>query len=182
VKFPIALLAGAVLWVCSVPAFGAEMLRPSASLRGQFGQAEHPKPSGEYLSQEESEHSKPSGEYLSQEEEHVGESSEGLTAQKGWNYRMTSAISGQIYSGVMTFTISGNSAGGRITIRDPNSGTTQTFNVIGTYNSGTLLLDRDTGLQTIQHYSLFGEGNKMKGVFWNTGKYGDNGTFEIERQ
>ena len=166
-KFPIALLAGAVLWVCSVPAFGAEMLRPSASLRGQFGHAEHPKPSGEYLSQEE---------------EHVGESSEALTAQKGWNYRMRSAISGQIYSGVMTFTISGNSAGGRITIRDPNSGTTQTFNVIGTYNSGTLLLDRDTGLQTIQHYSLFGEGNKMKGVFWNTGKYGDNGTFEIERQ
>ena len=50
--------------------------------------------------------------------------------------------------------------------------------VKGTFDGSHLELSRDTGLQTIQHYSVEVSGNRFSGSFHNEGKYPDRGTFE----
>ena len=55
--------------------------------------------------------------------------------------------------------------------------------VSGTYDqaTGTLMLTRDTGLDTIQKYTLRRLGNKLSGYYVNEGKYADSGTIAITR-
>jgi hypothetical protein len=53
--------------------------------------------------------------------------------------------------------------------------------ITGTYSEGSIELERDTGAETIQKYSLTRSGNTLSGRFRNEGKYADSGTIKIER-
>ena len=53
--------------------------------------------------------------------------------------------------------------------------------VTGTFDGTTLLLSRDTGLETIQRYRLTVTGDRFTGTYVNEGKYQDRGTFEGSR-
>lgn len=49
--------------------------------------------------------------------------------------------------------------------------------VVGKLVGKTLTLNRDTGLDTVQHYRVTVERDRFTGTFWNEGKYPGNGTF-----
>jgi hypothetical protein len=98
------------------------------------------------------------------------------TVGGGWKYKMTSNVAQDSHEGFLKISQKGTSVIGSISTWDNTSGRVQ-----GTFIENTLELERDTGLDTVQHYRLTMQGDKMTGVFWNTGKYQDSGTIEIFR-
>jgi hypothetical protein len=49
--------------------------------------------------------------------------------------------------------------------------------VTGRLEGRTLVLRRDTGLETVQHYRVTVERGRFSGTFWNEGKYPGKGSF-----
>jgi hypothetical protein len=95
-----------------------------------------------------------------------------------WNYRAVSEVSHQQLQGVLRLTMEGSIVSGEMenTFDNSKSG------LHGTFANDVLELSRDTGLETVQNYTLrkLGTG-KFSGEFRNIGKYPDKGTIEIER-
>jgi hypothetical protein len=96
-----------------------------------------------------------------------------------WRFTTHSSVSGETHSGILILRLNGNSVTGNIETLDRSN-----VEMTGTYDadSGTLTLNRDTGLETIQKYSLRRRGAIFAGKFWNEGRYEDSGTIEIVRQ
>jgi hypothetical protein len=95
-----------------------------------------------------------------------------------WQYTMTSKVSGNTYKGTLSLRMHGNQVSGTLNAPDGSRG-----EVTGFFNprSEILTLSRDTGLETVQRYSLPFRENRFLGTFWNEGKYPDSGTFSITR-
>jgi hypothetical protein len=92
-----------------------------------------------------------------------------------WNYTMSSEQGGGVHQGTITLSQSGQKVTGTMTQFD-QTGTT----VDGSFNNNTLTMTRDTGLNTIQTYSLTRSGNNLSGTFRNVGQYPDTGSFRID--
>lgn len=95
----------------------------------------------------------------------------------GWAYKMKSA-SGTTFEGSLTLHVNGSQVTG--TLKTPDGSQP---NLSGAYDAatGTLTMTRDTGLDTIQKYTLRRQGNKMIGYYLNQGKHADSGTIELFR-
>jgi len=95
----------------------------------------------------------------------------------GWAYTMRSN-SGAVFQGTLTLNVSGSQVTG--TLQTPDGSKPY---LSGSYDAstGTLTLARDTGLETIQRYSLSRIGNKLLGRYRNEGKYADAGSIELFR-
>jgi hypothetical protein len=93
-----------------------------------------------------------------------------------WAYTMKSSVSGRTFLGQLTLTVTGDQVVGKVETPDEVRG-----EVRGSYDpaTGILLLTRDTGLNTLQKYSLRSTGNKFIGRFWNEGQHPDSGSFEF---
>jgi len=89
---------------------------------------------------------------------------------------MKSRVSGSIYKGQLTLTVTGNQVTGRLETHDGSKG-----EVSGRYDpaTGLLFLTRVTGLETTQRYTLRSVGNKFIGQYQNEGRFIDDGTFEF---
>ena len=101
----------------------------------------------------------------------------GFNLEGGWSYTMNSA-SGAKFQGGLTLHVNGTQVTGTLSTPDGSRPY-----VTGSYDAatGSLTLTRDTGLDTIQKYTLRRLGNKMSGYYQNEGKYADSGTIEIVR-
>lgn len=101
----------------------------------------------------------------------------GFNLAGGWSYTMVSA-SGARFQGGLTLQVNGSQVTGTLSTPDGSRPY-----VSGSYDAatGTVTLTRDTGLDTIQKYTLRRLGNKMHGDYLNEGKYADSGTIEIVR-
>lgn len=95
----------------------------------------------------------------------------------GWAYKMKST-SGAIFEGSLTLHVNGSQITGTMSTPDRSRP-----NLSGSYDAatGTLTLSRDTGLDTIQKYTLQRQGNKLIGYYLNEGRYADSGTIELFR-
>jgi hypothetical protein len=62
---------------------------------------------------------------------------------------------------------------------DPKDGTKP--QVQGRLEGRTLILSRETGVETMQHYRVIVEGDRFSGTFNNVGKYPDEGSFTGSR-
>lgn len=80
------------------------------------------------------------------------------------------------FAGATQTTLVLRQTGNRVTgtLRTPDNSRGE---VSGTFDGTTLLLSRDTGLETIQRYRLTVSGDRFTGTFANEGKYPDSGTF-----
>jgi len=96
-----------------------------------------------------------------------------------WQYTMTSAVSGNTYKGTLSLKAHGNQVSGTLDAPDGTRG-----EVVGFFHprSEILTFQRETGLETVQKYSLPYREKRFAGTFWNEGKYADSGTFELTRQ
>lgn len=101
----------------------------------------------------------------------------GFNLEGGWAYTMNSA-SGTIFKGGLTLRVNGSDVTGTLSTPDGSRPY-----ISGTYDqaTGTLTLTRDTGVDTIQKYTLRRLGNKLTGFYVNEGKHADSGTIEITR-
>ncbi len=72
---------------------------------------------------------------------------------------------------------SGRSVSGTMRAPDNSRG-----DVTGTFDGTTLVLSRDTGLETIQHYRVTVTGDRFTGTYVNEGRYPDSGRFAGVRQ
>jgi hypothetical protein len=93
-----------------------------------------------------------------------------------WKYRMISNVAHDSHEGFMKLSLAGSSVTGSMSTWDKSQ-----ESVRGTLSGGTVELERDTGVGTIQHYKLAIEGDRMNGEFWNTGQYPDSGSIEMVR-
>jgi hypothetical protein len=93
-----------------------------------------------------------------------------------WNYTMSSAQGGGVHHGTITLSQSGTYVTGTMTQADHTS-----TSVRGSFNSNTLIMSRDTGLNTIQTYSLTRSDDSLSGTFQNEGQFPDSGSFRIDR-
>ena len=101
-----------------------------------------------------------------------------------WWYSMNSDVSHNTTRGTLRLLMDGSSITGVLeNTFDKTKGIVQ-----GEYTNNTLEMSRDTGLNTIQNYTLRKvSGNKLQGEFWNVAKqsgqhfYPDKGTIDIER-
>ncbi|MDQ8154503.1 MAG: FecR domain-containing protein [Gemmatimonadota bacterium] len=80
------------------------------------------------------------------------------------------------FSGRDQTTLSLRQAGSQVsgTMRTPDNSRGA---VTGTFDGTTLLLSRDTGLETVQHYRVTVAGDRFTGTFVNEGRYPDSGRF-----
>lgn len=101
----------------------------------------------------------------------------GFNLEGSWSYTATNS-SGAKFTGGLTLRVNGSQVTGTLSTPDGSRP-----HVSGTYDeaTGTLRLTRDTGLETIQRYTLRRLGNKLSGSYVNEGKYADSGTIEIIR-
>jgi len=93
-----------------------------------------------------------------------------------WKYEMTSNEGGGVHQGTLTLSVQKSAVRGEIDTWDNSSKT-----VTGNWSNGVLELTRDTGLETVQHYTITVEGGTGKGTFQNTGRYHDSGTIVLTR-
>jgi hypothetical protein len=92
-----------------------------------------------------------------------------------WNYTMSSEQGGGVHQGTITLSQSGQRVTGTMTQFD-GTGTS----VDGSYSNDTLVMTRDTGLNTTQNYTLTRSGNSLSGTFRNVGQFPDNGSFRMD--
>jgi hypothetical protein len=78
---------------------------------------------------------------------------------------------------VLTLQQSGNHVSGNLTTSDGTPG-----KLLGQVVGGTMTLQRDTGLETVQHYEVTVRGDVFEGTYHNTGRYPDRGAFVGQRQ
>jgi hypothetical protein len=96
------------------------------------------------------------------------------------------APSGVSGSWTVTFSGTGGSATTSLVLHQEGSEVTGVLHttdgtpgeVRGTFDGTTLVLSRETGLETVQHYRVTVSGSRFTGTFHNQGKYPDQGTFE----
>ena len=99
-----------------------------------------------------------------------------LTILRGaWRYTMSSDAGGGTHTGSVILSQVGNHVSGTMDIE----GRRQPIN--GTSSENSIELERDTGRDTIQKYSLTRSGNVLSGEFRNFGKYADSGSIKFER-
>ena len=98
------------------------------------------------------------------------------TIRGSWKYKMTSSVAQDSHEGLLKLSLAGTAVSGSMSTWDNTKGAVQ-----GTFSGGTLELERDTGLNSIQHFKLIKKGDRMMGSFWNTGKYEDSGNIEMVR-
>lgn len=89
---------------------------------------------------------------------------------------MTSSVAQNSHEGFLKLSLAGTAVSGSMSTWDNTKGAVQ-----GTFSGDTLELERDTGLDTIQHFKLIKQGDRMTGSFQNTGKYEDSGNIEMVR-
>jgi hypothetical protein len=96
----------------------------------------------------------------------------------GWGYTMRSSASGETHVGSLTLKQDGSHVTGTFSAFDKSNP-----NLYGSYDpaTGTLSLSRDTGLDTVQTFTLRRSGGKLTGTFRNKGRYPDSGTIELRR-
>jgi hypothetical protein len=93
-----------------------------------------------------------------------------------WIYTVVSDQGYGKHVGTLTLLANGASVTGRMQTWDNSKDFVQ-----GTFADNTMELSRDSGFDTVQHYTLKGSVKILKGTFWNTGRYADSGTIEITR-
>jgi hypothetical protein len=93
-----------------------------------------------------------------------------------WKYKMTSSVAHDSHEGSLELSLAGTAVSGSMSTWDNTKGAVQ-----GTFSGDTLEFERDTGLDTIQHFKLIKQDGRYMGSFWNTGKYEDAGNIEMDR-
>jgi hypothetical protein len=93
-----------------------------------------------------------------------------------WKYKMTSSVAQDSHEGFLKLSLAGTAVSGSMSTWDNTNGAVQ-----GTFSGNTLEFERDTGLDTIQHFKLIKQDDRYMGSFWNTGKYEDSGNIEMVR-
>ena len=94
-----------------------------------------------------------------------------------WHYSLASSVAGTTHEGSMSLTQKGRILAGVMDVWDGSKG-----EIAGTVEGSNVKLTRDTGLNTIQEFTLTGTDRSLSGVFSNTGKYLDNGTITLQRE
>ena len=106
----------------------------------------------------------------------AGEVPQATAAVGKWTYRMQSN-SGPGYTGQLTLQQAGSGAfTGSMVTTDGTHGL-----LTGKLRGRVLQLTRDTGLQTLQLFSLFWVDGRWTGTYENEGQYADSGTVDLSR-
>ena len=93
-----------------------------------------------------------------------------------WYYTMRSNVSGSTYQGSLNLEQNGIHLSGLMETWDKSNGA-----IKGIVDGGRVTLTRDTGLNTIQTFTLSGTSDSLEGTFLNTGVHLDNGTINLHR-